>query len=103
MAFLESNILINRPTSKSNVITSIEIEEDLAKFCKVPVKNPWGKKKPDIQKTCQENRAISKGNAMSLKVLYRVIKTYWRYSMFNPLINELNSSHQISYPGRQRF
>lgn len=40
MAFLESNILINRPTSKSNVITSIEIEEDLAKFCKVPVKNP---------------------------------------------------------------
>ena len=39
----------------------MEIEEDLAKFWSVPVKNPWGKKNPDIQKTCKRNKAIIMG------------------------------------------
>ena len=39
----------------------MEIEEDLAKFWSVPVKNPWGKKNPDIQKTCQRNKTIIMG------------------------------------------
>ena len=42
-------------TSKSNVMTSMEIVEERAKFCRVPVRNPWGKKNPDIQNTCGMN------------------------------------------------
>lgn len=38
-------------TWKSNVMESMEMTFFLAKFCRVPVKKAWGKKKPDIQKT----------------------------------------------------
>ena len=51
-------------TLKSNDIVSMEIFPALAKFCNVPVKNPCGKKNPDIQKTWESKSDFSENRTM---------------------------------------
>ena len=61
-------------------------------------------KEPWYPENLQKKQNYHYGKASTGKIKCSVIIwTYWGYSMFYPLLNELNSSYQISYPGRQRF
>ena len=60
---------------------------------------PWYPENLPKKQSYYYGKANIRKNCFEIKSVW----TYWGYSMFYPLFNELNSSYQISDPRRQRF